>query len=72
MATRLGLPYEVLSDAALELTRTLRLPTFQVEGATLLKRHTMVIARSRIEHVFYPVFPPDRDASRVLVWLTAH
>lgn len=72
MATRLGLPYEVLSDAAMELTRALRLPTFEVEGETLLKRHTMVIGRGRIEHVFYPVFPPDQDAGRVLVWLTAH
>ena len=72
MATRLGLPYEMLSDAALKLTRALRLPTFEVEGRTLLKRHTLVIDRGRIEHVFYPVFPPDQDASRVLVWLTAH
>ena len=72
MAGRLGLPYEVLSDAGLELTRALRLPTFQVDGRTLLKRHTLVIDRGRIEHVFYPVFPPDQDASRVLVWLTAH
>ncbi len=72
MATRLRLPYEVLSDAGLELTRALHLPTFEVEGTTLLKRHTLVIGRGRIEHVFYPVFPPDQDASRVLVWLTAH
>src|SRR6266516_542209 len=72
LAARLGLPYEVLSDAGLELTRGLHLPTFQVEGRTLLKRHTLVIARGRIEHVFYPVFPPDQDASHVLVWLTAH
>ncbi len=72
MATRLGLPYEVLSDAAFEFTRALRLPTFEAEGTTLLKRHTLVIDRGRIEHVFYPVFPPDQDASRVVVWLTAH
>jgi peroxiredoxin len=72
MTARLGLPYEVLSDTDLELTRALHLPTFEVEGRTMLKRHTLVIARGRIEHVFYPVFPPDQDASRVLVWLTAH
>jgi peroxiredoxin len=71
MATRLGLPYEVLSDAALQLTRALRLPTFQVEGHTLLKRHTLVIDHGTIEHVFYPVFPPDRDATQVLHWLEA-
>jgi peroxiredoxin len=71
MATRLGLPYEVLSDAGLELARALRLPTFEVEGQTLLKRHTLVIDRGAIEHVFYPVFPPDRDAAQVLSWLAA-
>ncbi|HEX8863742.1 MAG TPA: peroxiredoxin, partial [Actinomycetes bacterium] len=63
---------EVLSDADLELSRAMRLPTFEVEGRRLLKRHTLVIDRGRVEHVFYPVFPPDQDASRVLVWLTAH
>ena len=72
MATRLGLPYEVLSDAGLLLTRALRLPTFEVAGEVLLKRHTLVIDRGVIEHVFYPVFPPDRDASHVLAWLETH
>jgi peroxiredoxin len=71
MATRLGLPFEVLSDAGLELAGALRLPTFEVAGQTLLKRHTLVINRGVIEHVFYPVFPPDRDASQVLTWLEA-
>jgi peroxiredoxin len=32
MATRLRLPYEVLSDAGLELTRALHLPTFEVRA----------------------------------------
>jgi peroxiredoxin len=72
MAERLALPYEVLSDAGMELTRAMRLPTFEVEGQTLLKRHTLVIDGGRVEHVFYPVFPPDQDAGKVLVWLTAH
>jgi hypothetical protein len=31
-----------------------------------------VIDRGRVEHVYYPLFPPHRDASRVLFWLTAH
>jgi peroxiredoxin len=72
MATRLGLPYEVLSDAGLRFASALRLPTFEVQGATLLRRHTLVIDRGVIEHVFYPVFPPDRDATQVLAWLEAH
>jgi peroxiredoxin len=72
MTERLHVPYEVLSDADLRLATAMRLPTFEVEGTTLLKRQTLVIHRGRVEHVFYPVFPPDKDASRVLVWLTAH
>jgi peroxiredoxin len=69
MATRLHLPFEVLSDAGLELTRSLRLPTFRYGDWTLLKRHTLLIARGRIEEVVYPVFPPDQDAAKVLDWL---
>ena len=38
---------------------------------TLLKRLTLVIHDGKIEHVFYPVFPPDRNASDVIAWLTA-
>jgi peroxiredoxin len=69
LVERLHLPFEVLSDARLELTRALRLPTFEFEGATLLRRLTLVIADGRIEHVFYPVFPPDRSAADVVDWL---
>jgi peroxiredoxin len=32
----------------------------------------MIIAEATIEHVFYPVFPPDGHAGEVLRWLTAH
>ena len=69
MAGRLKLPYEVLSDEQLELTHELRLPSFEFDGATLLKRHTLVLRDARIEHVFYPVFPPDRHAEEVVGWL---
>jgi len=69
MATRLHLPFEVLSDSELLLTQTLRLPTFRYGDWTLLKRHTLIIAGGRIEEVFYPVFPPDADAENVLRWL---
>ena len=69
MATRLHLPFEVLSDAELKLTHALRLPTFPYGDWTLLKRHTLLIANGRIEEVFYPVFPPDADADNVLHWL---
>ena len=69
MADRLHLPFPVLSDEALELTRALQLPTFETSGMTLLKRLTLVIDDGRIEHVFYPVFPPDSHAGEVLNWL---
>lgn len=66
---RLHLPFPVLSDAELNLTRALRLPTFEVEGVTLLKRLTLIVRGGRIEHVMYPVFPPDRNAEQVVAWL---
>jgi peroxiredoxin len=69
LVERLQLPFAVLSDAGFELTRALRLPTFEFDGVTLLKRHTLVVRDSRIEHVFYPVFPSDADAGRVIAWL---
>jgi peroxiredoxin len=69
---RLHLPFELLSDADLRLTRALALPTFQAAGQTLLRRLTLVIADGAIEHVFHPVFPPDRHAEEVLAWLRAH
>ena len=69
MATRLHLPFAVLSDESLELTRALNLPTMQVAGMTLLKRMALIIDDGRISHVFYPVFPPDRNAGDVLEWL---
>ena len=71
MAERLHLPFEVLSDAELRLTSALRLPTFEVAGMKLLKRLTLVLSRGEVEHVFYPVFPPDQSARQVLDWLRA-
>lgn len=72
MVTRLNVPFEVLSDEKMMLTRALRLPTFTVAGMTLLKRLTLVIRDRRIEHVFYPVFPPDTHAEAVIAWLKRH
>jgi peroxiredoxin len=69
MASRLHLPFPVLSDEKLELTRALKLPTMEVAGLTLIKRLALIIDEGRIRHVFYPVFPPDRNAGDVLAWL---
>lgn len=72
MAARLHLPFPVLSDERLELTDALRLPTMEVAGLTLIKRMALIIDDGRISHVFYPVFPPDRNAGDVLAWLKAN
>lgn len=68
-AERLHLPFPLLSDERLELTRAMGLPTFEAGGMTLLKRFTLVVEDGVVRHVFYPVFPPDRSAGEVAVWL---
>lgn len=70
-ADRLHLPFALLSDAQLEFAHTLSLPTFEADGMVLLKRCTLIVDDGRVTHVFYPVFPPDRNASDVIVWLSA-
>jgi len=69
MASRLHLPFPVLSDEQLALTHALDLPTMEVAGLTLIKRLALIVDDARITHVFYPVFPPDRNAGDVLAWL---
>jgi len=63
---RLGLPYDLVSDADLLLTRALGLPIFDVAGQTLLRRLTLILLDGRVDDVRYPVFPPDRSAADVL------
>lgn len=67
--TREHLPFEILSDEKLKFTNALRLPTFVVEGVILLKRLTFIIHNRKIVKVFYPVFPPDKNAEEVIAWL---
>jgi len=71
MVERLHLPFPVLSDCDLRLARALRLPIFEIDGMILIKRLTLILHNGTIEHVFYPVFPPDESASEVLRWLAA-
>jgi peroxiredoxin len=66
---RLHLPFPLLSDAGLQLADQLRLPTFEAGGETCYRRLTLIITAGTIEHVFYPIFPPDGHAAEVLVWL---
>jgi peroxiredoxin len=72
MASRLHLPFPVLSDEKLALSRALKLPVMEVAGLMLIKRLALVVDDGRITHVFYPVFPPDRNAGDVLAWLKDH
>ena len=70
-AERLHLPFAILSDEQLAFTRALALPTFSVDGMTLIRRMAWVIDEGVITHVFYPVFPPDKSAEEVVNWLSA-
>jgi peroxiredoxin len=70
-AERLHLPFPVLSDESLALARAIKLPTFTVAGMTLHKRMALVIDDGVIGKVFYPVFPPDKNAEEVIAWLQA-
>ncbi len=72
LVSRLRLPFDVLSDADLDFTRALELPTFGVDGMTLIKRTTLILRDGKIEKVFYPVFPPDKSADEVIEWLKSH
>ncbi len=69
-AERLHLPFALLSDENLEFAGALDLPTFEADGKTLIKRLTLVVQDGRIETVFYPVFPPGKNAEEVLQWLS--
>jgi len=70
-ASRLHLPFAILSDEKLALTKALKLPTFTAAGMTLLKRMALVIDDGVITKAFYPVFPPDKNAEEVIAWLQA-
>jgi len=71
-AQRNGMPFPIVSDEWLELARDPGLPTFDIAGLTLYKRLTLVAEQGRIIKVFYPVFPPDRNAQDVLDWLESN
>ena len=70
-ASRLQLPFPILSDEKLGLAKALKLPTFTAAGMTLLKRMALVIDDGVITKAFYPVFPPDQNAQEVIAWLQA-
>lgn len=69
MVERLHVGFPVLSDAGGAWGGALRLPTMEAGGMTLYKRLTMIVRGGRIEHVMYPVFPPDENAAEAVAWL---
>jgi peroxiredoxin len=68
-AERLHLPFTLLSDAGFRVAESLRLPTFEIAGMHLLRRLTLIVRDGTIIHSFYPVFPPDQNATQVMTWL---
>jgi peroxiredoxin len=72
LVQRLRLPFAMLADPGFTIASALRLPRFTAAGLTLYRRLTLVVRDGAIEHVFYPVFPPDRHAQQVLTWLRSH
>jgi peroxiredoxin len=68
-AERNHMSYPVIADPELKLGAALGLPTFEFEGLMLYKRVTLVVEACAIAKVFYPVFPPDRNAEEVVAWL---
>jgi peroxiredoxin len=70
--TRLDLPYQLLSDSEYKFTDSLKLPTFECDTLRLNKRVTLICNAGIIKHVFYPVFPPDKNVDEVISWLNSH
>lgn len=69
VVNRLDLPFPMVSDEKLALADALDLPTFAAPGhARLYTRLTLIIRDGRIEHVFFPTFPPNTHAQQVLDW----
>ena len=63
------IPFEILSDENYLLTDTLRLPTFYFNNERLIKRMALVLNHHKIQKVFFPVFPPNKNAEVVLEYL---
>jgi len=70
---RLHLPFAMLSDTAFDLADALGLPTFSAPGHDrLYTRLTLVVRNGLVEHVFYPIFPPNTHAQQVLDWFISN
>jgi len=68
-AVREQMPYPLIHDGAFRLADDLGLPSFEADGRRYYRRLTFIARRGRIEKVFYPVFPPQENATDVVAWL---
>ena len=59
----------LLSDEDLKFHKLLNIPTFQVENKVMYKRLTLILRKSKVIKVFYPVFPADKHIFEILEWL---
>jgi predicted ATPase/DNA-binding SARP family transcriptional activator/peroxiredoxin len=66
---RTMMPFPLIADPRRQLADALGIPSFDVSGRTLYKRATMIASRGKVIKVFYPVFPPARNADEVAGWL---
>ena len=67
-AERNHMPYPVIADPERGSARRSACRPSRSRG-TLYKRLALVAEAARIVKVFYPVFPPDRNAADVVAWL---
>lgn len=72
LVERLNLQFSMLADPDFTIADALDLPTFSAGGQRLYKRLTLIVRDGRIEHHFYPIFPPDDHAREALAWFRAH
>lgn len=69
MTMRLHIPYDIVSDQELLFATAINLPTFSINKKKFLKRVTLIIEKTVIKKVFYPIFPPNMHINEVLEWL---
>lgn len=72
LVDRLKVPFSMLADPDFTIASALELPTFTAGGQRLYSRLTLIVDNGRIEHVFYPIFPPNQHAQQILTWLPAN
>ena len=62
----------ILSDNGLKLQKKLNIPTFQFDNKIMYKRLTLILKKSNVIKVFYPIFPPDKHIFEILEWLESN